>query len=47
MAESNASSLLLALLEILEILECMLLTGERLRRPEAAAAAGEGVMRGS
>jgi hypothetical protein len=44
MAESSAASLLLALLEILE---CMLLTGVRLRRPEAAAAAGEGVMRGS
>jgi hypothetical protein len=44
MAERSASSLLLALLEILE---CMLLTGVRLRRPEVAAAAGEGVIRGS
>ena len=44
MAESSASSPLLALLETLE---CILLTRVRLRRPEAAAAAGEGVMRGS
>jgi hypothetical protein len=43
-AESSLSSLLLALLETLE---CMLLTGVRLRRPEAALAAGDGVMRGS
>jgi hypothetical protein len=44
MAESSASSLLLALLETLE---CMLPTGVRLRQPEAASAAGEGVIRGS
>lgn len=44
MADSSASSLRLALLETLE---CILLTGVRLRRPEAAAVAGEGVMRGS
>lgn len=44
MAESSASSLLLALLDTLE---WMLLTGVRLRRPAAAAATEEGVMRGS
>ena len=44
MAERSASSLLLALLETLE---CILLTGVRLRRPAAAAATEEGVMRGS
>jgi hypothetical protein len=44
MAERSLSSLLLALLKTLE---WMLLTGVRLRLPEAAAAAGDGVMRGS
>ena len=44
MAESSVSSLLLALLETLE---WILLTGVRLRRPAAAAATEDGVMRGS